>query len=174
MQLLIKVHTVIHGHMLTGEMLTGQMLTPLSKNRTNAHKIWFWHGKFVNTFTARCTIVQSTVLPSLSCTADVMWNARWIDLHRLRLGAGQAEHDSDDYVQVVVDAGAITSHFCSPVIISPTMSLSWSRATVLRRLWSSHRRCRRKYKSCLRIRPRLYKDVMPEKSCQVDQEQYSR
>ena len=41
--------STIHGHMLTGEMLTGQMLTgqlltgqmltPLSKNRTNAHKI---------------------------------------------------------------------------------------------------------------------------------------
>jgi len=42
---------MIHGHMLTGEMLTGQMLTgqlltgqmltPLSKNRTNAHKCVF-------------------------------------------------------------------------------------------------------------------------------------
>jgi len=31
--------TLIHGHMLTGQVLTGQMLTPLSKNRTNAHKI---------------------------------------------------------------------------------------------------------------------------------------
>jgi len=29
-------------------MLTGEMLTPLSKNRTNTHKILFWHGKFVN------------------------------------------------------------------------------------------------------------------------------
>jgi len=77
---------MIHGH-----MLTGQMLTPLSKNGTNAHKIWFWHGKFVNmdidviwliTFTARCTIVQSTVLPSLCCTADVMWNAHWVEFTR--------------------------------------------------------------------------------------------
>jgi len=151
--------TLIHGHMLTGQLLTGQMLTPLSKNRTNAYKIWFWHGKFVNmdtdviwliTFTARCTIVQSTVLPSLCCTADVMWNAHRDDFTRT---------DCDNYVEVVVDAGAIMSHFCSP-LISPTMSLSWSRATVLRRLWSSHRRCRRKYESCLRIRPRLYKDVM--------------
>ena len=139
-------------------MLTEHMLTPLSKNRTNAHKISFWHGKVVNmdidviwliTFTARCTIVQYTVLPSLSCTADVMWNA---------LGSGQVEQNSDNYVQVVVDAGAITNHFCSPVI-SPTMSLSWSRATVLRRLWSSHRRCRRKYESCPHIHPRLYKDI---------------
>ena len=72
---------MLTGQMLTGQLLTGQMLTPLSKNRTNAHKIWFRHGKFVSmdmdvmwliTFTARCTIVQSTVLPSLSCTADVM------------------------------------------------------------------------------------------------------
>jgi len=29
-------------------------------------------------FTARCTTVQSTVLPSLSCTADIMWNAHWV------------------------------------------------------------------------------------------------
>ena len=42
-----KFHVVHigHGHMLTGQMLTGQnlltgqMLTPLSVNRTNAHKI---------------------------------------------------------------------------------------------------------------------------------------
>jgi len=59
-RLITKHSKSIHGH-----MLTGQMLTPLSKNRTNAHKIWFWRGKFVNmdidviwliTFTARCTI----------------------------------------------------------------------------------------------------------------------
>ena len=84
-RLITKPSKSIHGH-----MLTGQMLTPLSKNRTNAHKIWFWRGKFVNmdidviwliTFTARCTIVglQSTVLPSLCCTADVMWNAHCVD-----------------------------------------------------------------------------------------------
>ena len=30
---------MLTGQMLTGQMLTGQMLTPLSKNRTNAHKI---------------------------------------------------------------------------------------------------------------------------------------
>ena len=36
------------GQILTGQLLTGQMLTALSTNRTNAHKIWFWHGKFVN------------------------------------------------------------------------------------------------------------------------------
>ena len=29
----------IHGLMLTGQLLTGQMLTPLSKNRTNDHKV---------------------------------------------------------------------------------------------------------------------------------------
>ena len=29
------------GQMLTGQLLTGQMLTPLSKNRTNAHKCVF-------------------------------------------------------------------------------------------------------------------------------------
>jgi len=31
-----------------------------------------------------CTIVQSTVLPSLSCrpTADVMWNAHWVEFTR--------------------------------------------------------------------------------------------
>jgi len=164
---------LLTGQMLTGQMLTGQMLTPLSKNRTNAHKLWFWHGKFVNmdtdviwliTFTARCTTVQSTVLPSLSCTADVMWNAHWVEtLHAptasRRWSGGTRLTNSDNYVQVVVDAGAITSHLCSP-LISPTMSLSWSRATVLRRLWSSHRHCLRKYESCLRIRPRLYMDVM--------------
>ena len=50
-------HKMVCGHMLTGEMLTGQMLTgqlltgqmltPLSKNRTNAHKwvyVWFHFG----------------------------------------------------------------------------------------------------------------------------------
>ena len=29
---------MLTGQMLTGQLLTGQMLTPLSKNRTNAHK----------------------------------------------------------------------------------------------------------------------------------------
>jgi len=29
-----------------GQLLTGQMLTSRSKNRTNAHMMWFWHGKF--------------------------------------------------------------------------------------------------------------------------------
>jgi len=29
------------------------------------------------------------------------------------LGAGHVENDSDNYVQVTVDAGVITSHFCS-------------------------------------------------------------
>ena len=120
--------------MLTGQLLTGQMLTPLIKNRTNAHKIWFQQGKFVNmdmdviwliTFTARCTIVQSTVLPSLCCTADVMWNAHWVEtLHAptasRRWSGGTRLTNSDNYVQVVIDAGAITSHFCSP-LISPTM-----------------------------------------------------
>ena len=30
---------ILNGQMLTGQLLTGQMLTPLSNNRTNAHKI---------------------------------------------------------------------------------------------------------------------------------------
>ena len=29
------------GQMLTGQLLNGQMLTPVSKNRTNAHKCIF-------------------------------------------------------------------------------------------------------------------------------------
>jgi len=102
----------------------------------------------------------------LYCWRYVECSLSWVYTHRLRLGAGQVEHDSDNYFQVVVDAGAITSHFCSP-LISPTMSLSWSRATVLRRLWSSHRRCQRKYESCLRIRPRLRTSCVRLRFCRT-------
>ena len=131
------------------DMLTGQMLTPLSKKSDKCSQS---HLKFRRRSSASWTLI------AWHCWRYVECSLSWLYTHRLRLGAGQVEHDSYN-VQVVVDAGAITSHFCSP-LISPTMSLSLSRATVLRRLWSSHRHCRRKYESCLRIRPRLYKDVM--------------
>ena len=62
-----------------------------------------------------------------------------------RLGAGHVENDSDNYVQVTVDADVITNHFCSLEyacemlseltlneripLISPTATLRGSGAT---------------------------------------------
>ena len=115
----------------------------------------YGHRRFwLINFTARCTTVQSTVLPSLSCTADVMWNAHWVEFTRTDCVSALVRWNTTQIIKfksssTPTQLRVISAHLSSHrqwVWVDPVQQYSGD----------CHRRCRRKYESCLHICPRLY------------------